>query len=109
MTVEQAIVFGLFPLMSYLLGSIPFGFVIGKLKGVDIRTVGSKNIGATNLGRTLGAKFFWYAFLLVTPISYYGFTSYEDFVMNAYFWLLLGILFRLRAVARTPEFLSVEK
>ena len=52
---------------------------------------------------------FWYAFLLVIPISYYGFTSYEDFVMNAYLWLLLGILFRLRAVARTPEFLSVEK
>ena len=52
---------------------------------------------------------FWYAFLLVIPISYYGFTSYEDFVMNAYLWLCLGILFRLRAVATTPEFLSVVK
>jgi hypothetical protein len=52
---------------------------------------------------------FWYAFLLAVPISYYGFNSYEDFVMNAYFWLLLGILFRLRAVAKKPEFLSVEK
>jgi hypothetical protein len=52
---------------------------------------------------------FWYAFLLAIPTSYYGFTSYEDFVMNAYFWLLLGILFRLQAVAKTPEFLSVEK
>ena len=52
---------------------------------------------------------FWYGFLLAGPISYYGFTSYEDFVMNAYFWLLLGILFRLRAVAKKPEFLSVEK
>ena len=36
--------------------------------------------------------------LLAIPISYYGFTSYEDFVMNAYLWLLLGILFRLQAV-----------
>ena len=64
MTIEQAIVFIAFPIVGYLLGSIPFGFVIGKINGVDIRTVGSKNIGATNLGRTLGAKFFWMAFLL---------------------------------------------
>ena len=33
---------------SYLLGSIPFGILIGKLKGVDIRNYGSHNIGATN-------------------------------------------------------------
>ena len=51
----------------------------------------------------------WYAFLLAIPLSYYGFTAYEDFVLNAYFWLLLGILFRLQAVAKTPEFHSVEK
>jgi hypothetical protein len=49
---------------------------------------------------------FWYTFLLAVPVSYYGFTSYEDFVMNAYFWLLLGMLYRLRVVANTPEFLS---
>jgi hypothetical protein len=52
---------------------------------------------------------FWYVFLLAIPISYYGFTCYEDFVMSAYFWLLLGILFRLQAVAKTPEFHSAEK
>jgi hypothetical protein len=51
---------------------------------------------------------FWYVFLLAFPISFYGFTTYQDFVMNAYFWLLLGILFRLQAVARTPEFHSLE-
>jgi hypothetical protein len=51
----------------------------------------------------------WYAFLLAIPLSYYGFTAYEDFVLNAYFWLLLGILFRLQAVAKTPEFHCVEK
>ena len=39
---------------SYLLGSIPFGLLIGKMKGIDIRTVGSCNIGATNVSRTVG-------------------------------------------------------
>jgi glycerol-3-phosphate acyltransferase PlsY len=39
---------------GYLLGSIPFGFLVGKAKGIDIRSVGSGNIGATNVLRTLG-------------------------------------------------------
>jgi acyl phosphate:glycerol-3-phosphate acyltransferase len=46
-------------LIAYLLGSIPTGFLVAKARGVDIRTVGSGNIGATNvfriLGRTAGA------------------------------------------------------
>ena len=39
---------------AYLLGSIPFGFLVAKAKGVDIRNVGSGNIGATNAMRVLG-------------------------------------------------------
>lgn len=43
-------------LVSYLLGALPFGLWIGLWwKGVDVRTVGSKNIGATNVFRALGA------------------------------------------------------
>lgn len=41
-------------IVSYLLGSIPTGYLAGKLRGIDIREVGSKNIGATNVFRTLG-------------------------------------------------------
>jgi glycerol-3-phosphate acyltransferase PlsY len=40
--------------IAYLLGSIPTGFLVAKARGVDIRTVGSGNIGATNVFRILG-------------------------------------------------------
>lgn len=39
---------------SYLLGAIPFGYVVARARGIDIRRVGSGNIGATNVFRTLG-------------------------------------------------------
>jgi glycerol-3-phosphate acyltransferase PlsY len=40
--------------IAYLVGSIPSAFLAGKAKGVDLRTVGSGNLGATNVFRTLG-------------------------------------------------------
>jgi glycerol-3-phosphate acyltransferase PlsY len=44
-------------LFCYLIGSIPFGLLIGKaVKGIDLRDHGSGNIGATNAGRVLGKK-----------------------------------------------------
>ena len=51
-------------LAAYLIGGIPFGFLIGKMRGVDVRTVGSKNIGATNVFRTVGKKWGLIAFAL---------------------------------------------
>lgn len=46
----------LIPLFGFLLGSIPFGLILGKLRGMDIREHGSGNIGTTNVFRTLGKK-----------------------------------------------------
>jgi glycerol-3-phosphate acyltransferase PlsY len=41
---------------GYLLGSIPVGFLVGRAKGVDLRTLGSGNLGATNVYRAFGFK-----------------------------------------------------
>ncbi len=49
--------------VAYFAGAVPFGFIIGKMRGVDVRTVGSKNIGATNVYRTVGKKWGLLAFL----------------------------------------------
>jgi glycerol-3-phosphate acyltransferase PlsY len=52
-----------FILAAFLSGSIPFGLLIARAKGIDIRAHGSKNIGATNVGRVLGRR--WGLFCLM--------------------------------------------
>ena len=49
-----ALTFLIVAVAGYLLGSVPTGFLVAKTRGVDIRTVGSKNMGATNVFRVLG-------------------------------------------------------
>lgn len=47
----------LLPLIAFLLGSIPFGLMIARIKGINIREQGSGNIGATNVLRVVGKKY----------------------------------------------------
>jgi glycerol-3-phosphate acyltransferase PlsY len=54
----------LLALAAYLIGGIPFGYLIGLSRGVNIFEQGSGNIGATNVGRVLGRKFGTLAFVL---------------------------------------------
>jgi glycerol-3-phosphate acyltransferase PlsY len=49
---------------TYFLGSVPFGLVVARIKGIDLRKVGSGNIGATNVFRALGIKWAILVFFL---------------------------------------------
>ena len=60
------LVVALIVVVSYLLGTIPSGLLISKSQGIDIREHGSKNIGATNVWRTMGKKWGLFAFLCDT-------------------------------------------
>jgi glycerol-3-phosphate acyltransferase PlsY len=54
MTTGMALVYVVIFLFSYLIGSIPWGYLIGRLYGKDIRKLGSGNVGATNVTRVIG-------------------------------------------------------
>lgn len=59
----MALVIATIVLAAYLLGSIPFGLLVSKSQGIDIRQHGSGNIGATNVWRVLGKKWGLITFL----------------------------------------------
>ena len=57
-------VFFVVALGSYIIGSIPSGYLAGRLAGIDIRATGSGNIGATNVTRALGKRYGYPVFLV---------------------------------------------
>ena len=54
----------LIPLAAFLLGSVSFAWMVGRLHGIDLRQHGSRNLGATNAGRVLGSQWFFVVFAL---------------------------------------------
>ncbi len=56
--------FAILIIVAYFFGSVPFGLIIAKAHGIDLRSIGSGNIGATNLSRALGRKWAYCCFLL---------------------------------------------
>jgi glycerol-3-phosphate acyltransferase PlsY len=98
MTTAHWILIALLP-VAYLVGAVPFGLVVGLAKGVDPRKSGSGNIGATNLGRLLGLKFFLLVFFLdflkgFLPVMAASIIVRRNFVnpdaMVFLLWLLVG-------------------
>jgi glycerol-3-phosphate acyltransferase PlsY len=73
-------------LACYLVGGIPFGLIVSRLKGVDIRKHGSGNLGATNVGRVLGKK--WGVFVLLLDASKGACTSIAGRVFLEYAGLM---------------------
>ncbi len=49
---------------SYVLGALPFSLIVSRIKGIDLRKVGSGNLGATNVYRAMGFKYALVVFLL---------------------------------------------
>lgn len=76
---------------AYLVGGIPFGFIIGKMRGVDVRTVGSKNIGATNVFRTVGKKWGLIAFVCDVLKGLLPVILAKNFAAESYLPLAVGV------------------
>jgi hypothetical protein len=54
----------------------------------------------------VGLSILWYAFLLLFPFTHMGMQPYQNYIMNAYLWFLVGVLFRLPHLARKAQGIS---
>ncbi|MHC4105904.1 MAG: glycerol-3-phosphate 1-O-acyltransferase PlsY [Planctomycetota bacterium] len=80
---------------AYLLGSIPFGLLIAKAHGKDLRSIGSGNIGATNVSRALGRKWAYVCFVLdvlkgLVPMLATMFIAKPAGIVMLLLWLVVG-------------------
>jgi hypothetical protein len=57
----------------------------------------------------IGFVIFWFIFVLFFPLGYTGLTFYQDFLVNAYFWILIGILYRLPSLALSTQVAAAQK
>jgi glycerol-3-phosphate acyltransferase PlsY len=77
---------------AYFLGSIPFGFLVGKVKGVNLREKGSGNIGATNVFRVVGKKEGVFVFILDFLKGFLPVIYFSDISVPAGILALLGAI-----------------
>ena len=89
---------GVMILGAYLLGSIPWGYIIGKFYGVDVRTAGSKNIGATNVTRTVGRMQGKLCFALDflkggLPVMIAQYVTTAESWKNSAQWVVIAVMF----------------
>ncbi|MCP4257782.1 MAG: glycerol-3-phosphate 1-O-acyltransferase PlsY [Planctomycetes bacterium] len=80
---------------AYLLGSIPFGLLIAKAHGKDLRSIGSGNIGATNVSRALGRKWAYVCFALdvlkgLVPMMVTMIIAKPAGIVMLLLWLVVG-------------------
>jgi acyl phosphate:glycerol-3-phosphate acyltransferase len=80
-----------FCIAAFVLGAIPFGFVAGWIKGVDLREHGSKNIGATNVLRVLGWKWGLPVFLLDTLKGYLPLLATQQAGLSSGWMIAVGL------------------
>jgi len=78
--------------LSYFLGSIPFGMIVARVNGIDLAKTGSGNIGATNVFRSVGKGFGVLVFLLDMLKGFLPVYIASAASQNHYFIMLCGIL-----------------
>lgn len=81
---------------AYLLGSVPFGPLIARLHGKDLRQIGSGNIGATNLARACGRKWGYICFGLdvlkgLVPMAVMSRIANHQSSTDIVLWLVVGL------------------
>lgn len=82
-------------LVAYFIGSIPTGLLVGFIRGIDVRKYGSGNIGATNVARMLGLKYFFIVFFLDSfkAFAYLMTLNYLEFSQYVLIGAAIALLF----------------